>query len=136
MKLKGDRILIWVSFLAIVLQGCVKPVVKATAPTIVPVTIAQAVAKTVPVQAKAIGRVKTISTVSVRAQFGGQLMEVHFKEGDTVSKGQKLFTIDPRMYQAAVKLANANLAKSKAVLLGAQRILERVERLSGGAVVF
>ncbi|MFO0815386.1 MAG: efflux RND transporter periplasmic adaptor subunit [Gemmatales bacterium] len=97
-------------------------------------TIAQAVSKTVPVEAKAIGRVKTISTVSVRAQFGGQLMEVHFKEGDTVTKGQKLFTIDPRMYQAAVKLASANLAKSKAVLLGAQRILERVERLSGGAV--
>jgi multidrug efflux system membrane fusion protein len=62
---------------------------------------------------KGIGNVKAIATVSVRAQFGGQLTGVHFREGDFVQKGQKLFTIDPRMYQAAVKLATANLAKSK-----------------------
>lgn len=62
MKQYGHRILIWGPFLVMVLQGCAKPVAKTSTPTIVPVTIAQAVSKTVPVEAKAIGRVKTIST--------------------------------------------------------------------------
>lgn len=120
--------------LVLCLLGCEKPKLVNTSPNIVPVTVAIANTKTVPVQVKGIGNVKAIATVSVRAQFGGQLTGVHFREGDFVKKGQKLFTIDPRMYQAAVKLATANLAKSKAVLKGAERILERVERLSGGAV--
>lgn len=116
------------------LFGCGKPKPPAASPGSVPVMVAAASTKTVPVQFRGIGNVKVISTVAVRAQFGGQLTEVHFKEGDYVKKGQKLFTIDPRMYKAAVKLATANLAKSKALLKGAERILERVERLSGGAV--
>ncbi len=120
--------------LVLFLLGCEKPKLASTSPNIVPVTVVVATTKTVPIQVKGIGNVKAISTVSVRAQFGGQLTGVHFREGDFVKKGQKLFTIDPRMYQAAVKLATANLAKSKAVLKGAERILERVERLSGGAV--
>jgi multidrug efflux system membrane fusion protein len=93
-----------------------------------------AAVKTVPVQARVIGTVKAVSTVSVRPQVGGQLTEVHFKEGDYVKKGQKLFTIDPRPYEVAVKEAKANLAKSEALLVGAERILARVVRLSGAAV--
>ena len=127
--------LCWPAFLAIVmLPGCAKPLPPPAKAAVVPVSVSVASMKSVPVQARVIGKVKAISTVAVRAQFGGQLMQVHFKEGDLVKKGQKLFTIDPRMYQAAVKLAAANLAKSRAVLLGAERILARVERLSGGAV--
>jgi membrane fusion protein, multidrug efflux system len=134
MSSRYQIILLMLAMALVVLVGCAKPAAKATVLSVVPVTVTKSIVKTVPIEVKAIGRVKAISSVSVRAQFGGQLKEVHFKEGEYVTKDQKLFTIDPRVYEAAVKLANANLAKSKAVLQGAIRILERVEKLSGGAV--
>jgi multidrug efflux system membrane fusion protein len=53
---------------------------------------------------------------------------VFFREGDVVAQGQKLFTIDPRPYEAAVKQAEANKAKNQAVLAGAEVELRRAER--------
>jgi multidrug efflux system membrane fusion protein len=126
--------LCWAALLPVAaLLGCAGPAPHPPEPPPVPVTVATAASKTVPVQARVIGKVKAVSTVSVRPQVGGLLTEVHFKEGDYVKKGQKLFTIDPRPYQAAVRQAEANLAKSKALLFGAEQILARVVRLKGGA---
>jgi multidrug efflux system membrane fusion protein len=116
------------------LLGCAGPSPHPPQPPPVPVTVTAAAIKTVPVQARVIGKVKAVSTVSVRPQVGGQLAEVHFKEGDDVKKGQKLFTIDPRPYQAAVTQAKANVVKSEALLLGAEWILARLGRLRVGAV--
>ena len=80
----------------------------------VPVTVAVASSKDVPVQIHAIGTVQPISNVAVRALVGGELQKVWFKEGDDVRRGQLLFTIDERPYQAALAQAQANLARDVA----------------------
>ena len=59
-----------------------------------PVTAAAVIQKTVPVQISAIGNVEAYSTVSVKSQIGGELIRVHFREGQDVKKGDLLFTID------------------------------------------
>jgi len=80
----------------------------------VPVTVAKVEQKNVPMQIRAIGTVQPVSTVSVRPLVGGQLTRVWFREGDDVRKGQMLFTIDPRPYEAALQQAQANLARDQA----------------------
>jgi multidrug efflux system membrane fusion protein len=82
----------------------------------VPVLIAQAVLKTVPVQLHAIGTVEAYSTVSVRSQVDGKIAEAHFHEGQDVKKGDLLITIDPRPFEAALRQAEANLARDRAQL--------------------
>src|ERR1700686_3550390 len=67
--------------------------------TAIPVVVAKVTQKAMPVQLTAIGNVGSYS-VSIRAQVAGELLEVHFREGDFVHKGQLLFTIDPRPYEA------------------------------------
>lgn len=114
--------------------GCAKPPpVRPESPP-PPVSVAVAQKKTVPVQIRAIGTVKVISTVSVRPRVGGEITAVHFAEGTDVKKGDKLFTIDPRPYDAAVKIAEANVAKNVAVLKGAELDLRRVTRTGSTAV--
>jgi multidrug efflux system membrane fusion protein len=122
------------SALAVLLlvAGCAKPPPgKAEVPP-APVVVATAGVKTVPVQIKSIGTVRVVSTVSVRPRVGGELTAVHFREGDYVEKGQKLFTIDPRPYETAVRQAEAAVAKNKAVLAGAERDLKRIEGITTG----
>src|SRR5512138_1417291 len=58
----------------------------------VPVKVATAVQKTVPVQIRVIGNVEPYNTVSIKAQVNGMLDIVHFREGQDVKKGQMLFT--------------------------------------------
>jgi multidrug efflux system membrane fusion protein len=98
----------------------------------VPVTVGAVVRKPVPVQVRAIGNVEAYSTVGIKSQVGGALMRVHFKEGQDVNKGDLLFTIDPRPYEAALKQAEANLAKDNAQLenarVGVRRYAELVKK--------
>src|ERR1039457_6454140 len=68
----------------------------------VPVTVAVAFQKDVPVEVQVIGNVEAYSTISVKAQVGGQLTKVSFQEGDNVKTGDLLFTIDQRPFQAAL----------------------------------
>ena len=107
--------------------GCSKPPAARPEAKPAPVTAATAAKKTVPVQIRTIGSVKAAATVAVRPRVGGQLMEVFFKEGDTVEKDQKLFQIDRRPYDSAVAQAKANLAKNVAIAAGADVELKRVE---------
>ena len=95
----------------------------------VPVTAGTVVQKTVPVQIRAIGNVEAYSTVSVKSQIGGILTQVHFREGQDVSKGALLFTIDPRPFEAALKQAEANLAKDTAQLENAREEVRRYAEL-------
>jgi multidrug efflux system membrane fusion protein len=67
-----------------------------------------------PVEVIAVGNVEAISTVSIRAQVAGEVQSIRFKEGDFVTKGQVLLTIDPRPYEAALAQAKATLARDKA----------------------
>ena len=95
----------------------------------VPVSAAAVLQKTVPVQVRAIGNVEAYSTVGVKAQIGGQLLRVHFREGQDVNKGDLLLTIDPRPYEAALKQAEANLAKDTAQLENARVEVSRYAEL-------
>ena len=80
----------------------------------VPVMVATAIEKTVAQRIHAIGRVEAYSTVQIKSQITGQLMLVHFKEGQDVKKGDLLFTIDPRPFQAALNQSIAALNRDQA----------------------
>jgi multidrug efflux system membrane fusion protein len=80
----------------------------------VPVTVAIAVQKSVPLQIRTIGNVEAFNTVSIKAQINGAVARVHFREGEDVRKGALLFTIDPRPFDTALKQAEAALAKDRA----------------------
>lgn len=107
--------------LACVLSGCSDPAggkesPRAAGPAPVPVVIGTAVEKPMPTQIRAIGTIQAISTIQVKPQISGQLMTVHFREGQDVQKGDLLFTIDRRPLQAALQQAEANLAQARAQL--------------------
>ena len=91
----------------------------------VPVLVATAVQKAVPVQLRAVGNVEPFTTVSIKSQVTGVLMEAHFKEGQDVKKGQQLFTIDPRPFEAALRQAEANMQRDNAQL---KNLREQVRR--------
>jgi multidrug efflux system membrane fusion protein len=93
----------------------------------VPVTVATAVQKNVPVEVQVIGNVEAYSTISVKAQVTGQLEKAFFHEGDFVKKGDALFSIDPRPLEAALNQAKANLARDEASVGQARANLARDE---------
>ena len=80
----------------------------------VPVRITSAGVATVPVEISNIATVQAYRTVTVQAQVDGQITAVDIKPGEDVKKGQMLFRIDPRLYQAALLQARATLAKDQA----------------------
>ena len=87
----------------------------------VPVLTAKVQAKSVPVTIPAVGTAEPATTVQVRAQVTGQLAELHFREGQDVRKGQLLFVIDQRPFQAALAQAEAVLARDTATANNASR---------------
>lgn len=95
----------------------------------VPVNVAQAVSKDMPLELRAIGNVEPVATVAVKAQVGGELIEVNFKEGQEVKKGQLLFTIQPKLYATQLAQAQANLARDRAAAANARRDANRQEAL-------
>ncbi len=88
----------------------------ATKPRGVPVTVGTVERRDVPISVTAIGNVQAYSNVGVLSQVNGQIMRVHFTEGQDVSEGQLLFTIDPRPFQASLEQAQANVARDQAQL--------------------
>lgn len=89
-------------------------------PAPVPVHVAKVETQTVPVQVTAIGNVEAYATVSVKPLVSGALESIHFNEGQDVKKGQLLFTIDRRPFDAALAQAAAILAKDKATSANAR----------------
>jgi multidrug efflux system membrane fusion protein len=83
-------------------------------PPAVPVTVATAAQETVPVRLLAIGNVEAYRTVALKARVDGQIVTVNFNEGDPVKKGDVLFRIDPRPYDAALRQAEANALRDRA----------------------
>jgi multidrug efflux system membrane fusion protein len=115
-----------VFLLALLIAGCSKQVAPvAQQAQAAPVLVSKAVLKSVPIEIQAIGNVEAYSMVTVKAQVGGELMIVDFKEGADVRKGDRLFVIDPRPFESQVAEANAILAKDRAQLQAAQANLAR-----------
>jgi multidrug efflux system membrane fusion protein len=94
-----------------------------------PVLVARAVTTDVPVYLDAVGTTRALNTVTVRAQVGGQIIRVAFREGQDVKKGEVLAEIDPRTYQATLDQAVAKKAQDEATLANARIDLERYNRL-------
>ncbi len=95
------------------------------APPPVPVTAAPVVQKVVPVQVTAVGNVQAYTSVGIKSRVAGQVLKVHFREGEDVRQGDVLFTIDPAPFEAAVRQAEATVAKDNANLKQAQATIER-----------
>ena len=112
-------------FLAIFSSGCSDEKSKKPVSISIPITVSTVTQKTVPVALHAIGNVQASSTVTVKSKVGGELVRVHFAEGQDVKKGALLFSIDPRPYEAALKLAEARLESNLAQVQQAQANLER-----------
>jgi len=80
-----------------------------------------------------LGQFSAVEQLELRAQVGGTLTGIHFKDGDIVHQGDLLFTIDPRPYEIRLAQANAQLETAKARLVLAGRELHRAEVLAAKA---
>lgn len=81
-----------------------------------PVAVAAAVTRDVPVYLDEVGKVAAREVVSVEPQVSGRITRIHFSDGAHLRKGDLLFTIDPRPFQAQLDAAEASLAQAKAAL--------------------
>jgi multidrug efflux system membrane fusion protein len=139
-KMKTDKIsYAIITLFAAALAGCNgRDAVQAAKPqpaSGAPVTVAVVASRTMPVVLQAIGNVESISTVSIKAQVSGQLVGIHFKEGDFVKKGQLLFTIERPPFEAALRQAEGTLAKDQAQALNSKLDSERYQGLGREGVV-
>jgi multidrug efflux system membrane fusion protein len=94
-----------------------------------PVIAAQAQTGNIGVYVTGLGAITPIYTVTVKSRVDGQLMSVHFKEGDLVNEGDALIDIDPRPYEAAMVQAQGSLARDTALLANARVDLARYQTL-------
>lgn len=134
MSLPWPRLLLVIA-LAAGLAACSKKPAEASkgARGPAPVSAAVVTTKPVPVELVTFGTVEPGASVSVKAEVGGVLTKVHFNKGDAVKKGDLLFTIDPRPFEAALAVAQATLARDKAMSANAARNAARdAELLKGG----
>ncbi len=109
--------------------GCNTKTVHTAPMFTVPVVVAKVEQKTVPIDLTAIGSAEAYTNVSIKAQVNAVLEEVHIKEGQFVTKGQLLFTLDGRPFEASLAQAQASLARDKA-----QSELNRVQAERYGAL--
>lgn len=92
---------------------------------IVPVDVATAMRKPMPVRIEALGTVTPVASVAIKSRIETQIAAVHFADGSSVKEGDLLFTLDSRQIEAQVRQAEAVLARDKAQLDGAERDLRR-----------
>ena len=94
-----------------------------------PVTVAAAVTRDVPVYLDEVGKCVAREVVSIQPQLSGRITQLHFKDGADVKKGDLLFTIDPRPFEAQLHAAQADLARASAALNLAKSQWTRAETL-------
>ena len=93
------------------------------------VGVASAQKEDAPLQLNALGTVNSTNTVTVRSRVDGQLVKIHFTEGQLVKQGQLLAELDPRPYQAALAQAEGQLLRDEALLQNARLDLDRYQKL-------
>jgi multidrug efflux system membrane fusion protein len=98
--------------------------------TAVPVTVAQATSRDVPIYSDALGTVQALNTIAIRAQVNGQLVSIDFRQGQEVRRGDVLARIDPAPLQAALDQAIAKKSQDEAQLISAQKDLARFKALA------
>lgn len=130
---RGQRAVLAAAALALAVTiGCSKGNVQAAPGMPMPlVTVVKASVQDVPRYLDEIGRNAAFESVTVTPQVGGRIMERHFSDGENLEKGQLLFVIDPRPFQAQVDAAQAALAQAKAALDLARIQFARDEEVIG-----
>jgi multidrug efflux system membrane fusion protein len=119
------RIRLLILLLPFVISGCGnKPAANAPLPP-KNVLVTQVKTMDVPVQIHGFGRTSSPEAVNVQPQVSGRIMEAHFVEGQEVKKGDLLFVIDPRPFQASLEQAQGQLKSDQAQLALNRRNLER-----------
>jgi multidrug efflux system membrane fusion protein len=126
---RGNKTFYVVLSAGLLLTACAKKDPPSFARPPAPVTVATAVAQDVPFYLDEVGHTVAREVVSVQPQVSGTITEIHFTDGADLKKGDPLFTIDPRPFQAQLNAAEANLAQSKAALDFARIEFGRVKDL-------
>lgn len=126
----GTAAIACAAFVATVGTSCQRGPVQAPPPPRPVVTVSQPIKREVTDFADFTGRTDAVQSVDVRARVTGYLVQMPFKEGDEVKKGDLLFEIDPRPYQAAADQAAANVQSAQAQLNLAAITYSRYQRLS------
>ena len=121
----GGAVGLWATGIVSIPASAAKPSVAMAAPPPVPVSVAKVMEKSVTEWDEFSGRVRAIDHVEVRPQVSGIIEQVHFSDGQLVQKGDLLFTIDPRPFQAALDNAKAVEEGAQAKLALAQINLDR-----------
>jgi membrane fusion protein, multidrug efflux system len=124
-----EKLLVLLCGSALFLSGCAKKDPPAFERPPSPVLVATAVTKSVPVYLDEVGRTVAREVVSVQPEVSGRITEILFTDGANLKKGDPLFTIDPRPFQAQLDAAEANLVQSKAALDFARIQFARVQDL-------
>ncbi|HEV3331253.1 MAG TPA: MdtA/MuxA family multidrug efflux RND transporter periplasmic adaptor subunit [Bryobacteraceae bacterium] len=102
---------------------------KKGAPGVIPVVAAKATKGDIGVYITGLGSVIPIYTVTVKSRVDGQLMTIHYKEGDLVKQNDLLVEIDPRPYQVQLEQAEGQMARDQATLENARVDLDRYQKL-------
>ena len=110
---------------AIFLTGCVNKAQQNFERPPAPVSVTPAIARDVPTYLDAIGKTVAREVVSIQPQVSGRIMKIHFTDGGNVKKGDMLFTIDTRPFEANVQQAQANLSRDQALKKQAEANLAR-----------
>ena len=110
-------------------MGAVAQAPKQTGPRIVPVDVAIAVKKKVPVRLDLLGTVTPIAGVAVKTRIDSEIIGVHFRDGSMVRAGDLLFTLDGRAIEAQIRQVEGQLARDRASLEGAERDVKRYSDL-------
>jgi len=127
--LRGNKSFSVLCVSSVLLTACAKKDPPAFERPPSPVVVATASTKDVPFYLDEVGRTVAREVVSVQPQVSGKITEILFTDGANLAKGDPLFTIDPRPFQAALNAAEANLAQSKAALDFAKIEFARVQDL-------
>jgi len=101
----------------------------------IPVAVAQVQQRDIPVYLEGLGNVQAYYTVTIHSRVDGQLMQVRFREGQQLRKGDELALIDPRPYEVQLAQAEATKFKDQANLENAQRDLQRYADLYKQGVI-
>ena len=136
-KVPNSRLLQFLAplLLLLALFGCQsadskdKQALAAAGPRAVPVAVTPAIQQDMPVYLTGLGSVTAFNTVSVKSRVDGQLVQVNFREGQQVNKGDLLVLIDPRPYEVQLETAQAQLYRDQAQLRDAQLNYQRFKDL-------
>jgi RND family efflux transporter MFP subunit len=117
---------------AVLIGGISSPSAQPTAPE---VTVAHPVLKRIVRWDEYIGQFEALRRVEVRARVSGELVKIHFTDGQMVKAGDVLFTIDPRPFEIAVEQARAEVARARAQIALTSNDIERAEQLAPSRIL-